>query len=200
MTYAVLISDFRKNVFSRYVAFMLQYGNMKLGTSSFRHVRNIALHMACDRLNGQKSASRVAMVLALAMTGRVLPVARAESYFMPPAVPARTPVRMPASTSLPSPATPQPASRETDYYVTAPHLSLKPQASDALRHVGPFNIEQSDTSPIPMETGRTITAAYPVRSVPGLDFTINMFAGHRDTNTGSNVGMAALTAGVRIKW
>ncbi|GBR00400.1 hypothetical protein GLI01_30600 [Gluconacetobacter liquefaciens] len=86
------------------------------------------------------------------------------------------------------------------YSVTAPTYSLAPPASGGTGHVGPFDIEQSNASPVPMETGRTVTAAYPVKGVPGMDLTINMFGGHRETNTGSAVGTAALTAGMRIKW
>lgn len=92
------------------------------------------------------------------------------------------------------------AGKPADYYITAPMVSLAPVSPDTFDRIGPFLLEKSDRSPIPMETGRTITAAYPVKAVPGLDLTINMFAGHRQTNTGSNVGSAALTAGMRYKW
>ncbi|WP_166313222.1 hypothetical protein [Acetobacter estunensis] len=128
-------------------------------------------------------------------------VASPAPYFIPPSSSgganlssstAHAGMALPSGTKLTSP--------EKDYYVTAPALSLKPQEKDGIRHIGPFNIEQSNSSPVPMETGRTITAAYPVKGVPGMDLTINMFAGHRETNTGSNVGTAALTAGMRIKW
>jgi hypothetical protein len=88
----------------------------------------------------------------------------------------------------------------SDYYVTAPAISLAPVYPDKFDHIGSFLLENRDSSPIAMETGRTVTAAYPIRAVPGLDLTINMFAGHRQTNTGSNVGTSALTAGIRYKW
>ena len=88
----------------------------------------------------------------------------------------------------------------SDYYVTAPAISLAPVYPDKFDHIGSFLLENSDSSPVSMEIGRTVTAAYPIRAVPGLDLTINMFAGHRQTNTGSNVGTSALTAGIRYKW
>ncbi|NHO31402.1 hypothetical protein [Acetobacter fallax] len=88
------------------------------------------------------------------------------------------------------------------YYVTAPRLDLgsKFGPRDDFSQVGPFSIEHSNASPSLMEHGTTVTAAYPVKGVQGMDLVVNMFAGHRDTNTGSNTGSAALTAGVRFKW
>lgn len=71
---------------------------------------------------------------------------------------------------------------------------------DNMGHVGPFAIEHSQSSPIPLEQGRTVTAAYPVKGVQGMDLVVNAFGGHRQTNTGSNAGSAAITAGVRFKW
>lgn len=86
------------------------------------------------------------------------------------------------------------------YDVTAPAGALKPTASVVGMPVGPFEVEKSNASPIPMETGRTVTFAYPVKGVPGMDLTVNMFGGHRQTNTGSAVGTGALTAGMRVRW
>ncbi|NHN84017.1 hypothetical protein GOB93_05085 [Acetobacter musti] len=87
------------------------------------------------------------------------------------------------------------------YYVTAPRLDLSAKFdSHDFSHVGPFAVEHSDASPSLLEHGRTVTLAYPVKGVKGMDLTINTFAGHRETNTGSNVGSTAVTAGVRFKW
>ncbi|WP_308720878.1 hypothetical protein [Komagataeibacter xylinus] len=72
--------------------------------------------------------------------------------------------------------------------------------SGRLNHVVPFAIEHSQISPIPFEQGTTVTAAYPVKGVRGMDLVVNAFGGHRQTNTGSNVSSAAVTAGVRFKW
>ncbi|MBB3882405.1 hypothetical protein [Acetobacter oeni] len=87
------------------------------------------------------------------------------------------------------------------YYVTALRPVLKPDfGAHDFSQAGPFTVEYSDTGPSLSEHGRTVTFAYPVKGVKGMDLTVNTFAGHRDTNTGSNVGSAALTAGVRFKW
>lgn len=50
------------------------------------------------------------------------------------------------------------------------------------------------------EQGTTVTLSYPIKAVSGLDLVVNTFGGHRQTSTGSHVGSAAVTAGVRLKW
>lgn len=162
---------------------------------------------------------RIGVVVAMASAGRPASGAPAASYFMPPTPTMTAPQPAAPQSVVPQPAVPQSAvpgafgaghagaaagggmgAGGSGYSVTAPTYSLAPPASGRTGHVGPFDIEQSNASPVPMETGRTVTAAYPVKGVPGMDLTINMFGGHRETNTGSAVGTAALTAGMRIKW
>ncbi|MFW7269076.1 hypothetical protein ACMAUO_14040 [Gluconacetobacter sp. Hr-1-5] len=154
---------------------------------------------------GQWPFFRIGVVVAMATVGRPASGAPAASYFMPPtptmAVPRTAePGGVGAGEAGMAAARGGVGSGQSGYAVTASTFSLAPPASGGTGHVGPFDIEQSNASPVPMETGRTVTAAYPVKGVPGMDLTINMFAGHRETNTGSNVGTGALTAGMRIKW
>ncbi|GEL50413.1 hypothetical protein ATR01nite_14880 [Acetobacter tropicalis] len=87
-----------------------------------------------------------------------------------------------------------------EYFITAPAFSLQPEPPAGLKRFGAVTFEQSNHSFMPLETGRTVTAAYPVKGVPGMDLTVSMFAGHRETNTGSDVGTAAVIAGMRFKW
>ncbi|GBQ76236.1 hypothetical protein CFR75_15005 [Komagataeibacter xylinus] len=67
-------------------------------------------------------------------------------------------------------------------------------------HIGPFAIEHSQSSPILFEQGTTLTVAYPLKGVRGMDPVVNAFGRHRQTNTGNNVGSVAVTADVRFKW
>lgn len=154
---------------------------------------------------GQWPFLRIGVVVAMAAVGRPAAGAPGASYFMPPA-PTMAAPRNAAPGAFGAGDAGVTAVRggmgrgQSGYSVTAPALSPVPPAPGGAGHVGPFDIEQSNASPVPMETGRTVTAAYPVKGVPGMDLTINMFAGHRQTNTGSNVGTGALTAGMRIRW
>ncbi|MBB2169053.1 hypothetical protein HLH36_11895 [Gluconacetobacter aggeris] len=156
-----------------------------------------------DGSEGQWPFFRMWMVVAMAAAGRPASGAPAASYFMPPAPTMAVP-RNGAPDGLRAGQGGVKAgiggAGGSGYDVTAPAFSPPPRAPGVPGHVGPFAIEQGNASPVPMETGRTVTAAYPVKGVPGMDLTINMFAGHRQTNTGSNVGTGALTAGMRIKW
>lgn len=90
----------------------------------------------------------------------------------------------------------------TAFYQKAPDPRLYDRfnAAGDWTHLGAFRVEQSATSPMVFEQGTTVTLAYPVNSVPGLDLVINTFGGHRQTSTGSRAGSAAVTAGVRLKW
>lgn len=81
-----------------------------------------------------------------------------------------------------------------------PHLYDRFDAVGDWTHLGVFNVEHSTTTPMMFEQGTTVTFAYPVKGVRGLDLVVNTFGGHRQTNTGSSVGSAAVTAGVRLKW
>ncbi|KXV13636.1 hypothetical protein AD933_14345 [Acetobacter malorum] len=54
--------------------------------------------------------------------------------------------------------------------------------------------------PMAFEQGTTVTLAYPVKGVRGLDLVVNTFGGHRLTSTGSHIASAAVTAGLRLKW
>ncbi|KXV04709.1 hypothetical protein AD930_16795 [Acetobacter malorum] len=66
--------------------------------------------------------------------------------------------------------------------------------------MGAFNVERSTTPPMAFEQGTTVTLAYPVKGVRGLDLVVNTFGGHRLTSTGSHIASAAVTAGLRLKW
>lgn len=90
----------------------------------------------------------------------------------------------------------------TSFYQKAPdpHLYDRFDAVGDWTHLGVFNVEHSTTAPMMFEQGTTVTFAYPVKGVQGLDLVVNTFGGHRQTNTGSSVGTAAVTAGVRLKW
>ncbi|ATJ90816.1 MULTISPECIES: hypothetical protein [Acetobacter] len=100
--------------------------------------------------------------------------------------------------SVPNSSQMKPVGKE--YFITAPAFSLQPEPPAGLNRFGAVTFEQSNRSFMPLETGRTVTAAYPVKGVPGMDLTVSMFAGHRETNTGSDVGTAAVIAGMRFKW
>lgn len=121
------------------------------------------------------------------------------AYFTPQNASSSSPHSVPLSS--PS-ATPNSRTLQESFYQSAPSprsFATSPDLKN-LDHVGPFAIEHSQSSPIPLEQGTTITAAYPVKGVQGMDLVVNAFGGHRQTNTGSNVGSAAVTAGVRFKW
>ncbi|GEB81938.1 hypothetical protein [Acetobacter orleanensis] len=81
-----------------------------------------------------------------------------------------------------------------------PHLYDRFEAVGDWTHLGVFTVEHSTAAPMLFEQGTTVTFAYPVKGVQGLDLVLNTFGGHRQTNTGSHVGSAAVTAGVRLKW
>ncbi|KPH85057.1 hypothetical protein GLUCOINTEAF2_0203604 [Komagataeibacter intermedius AF2] len=120
------------------------------------------------------------------------------AYFTPQNASSSSPHSLPLS----SPSiTPNSRTLQQSFYQSvAPRSFATAPGLKNLDHVGPFAIEHSQSSPIPLEQGTTITAAYPVKGVQGMDLVVNAFGGHRQTNTGSNVGSAAVTAGVRFKW
>ncbi|GBQ82008.1 hypothetical protein AA14337_2210 [Acetobacter malorum DSM 14337] len=88
------------------------------------------------------------------------------------------------------------------FYKTAPDPRLYDRfnVADDWTHLGAFNVERSTTPPMAFEQGTTVTLAYPVKGVRGLDLVVNTFGGHRLTSTGSHIASAAVTAGLRLKW
>ncbi|MBS1000466.1 hypothetical protein JK169_05455 [Acetobacter persici] len=81
-----------------------------------------------------------------------------------------------------------------------PHLYDRFRIADSWTHLGVFSVEHSTETPMSFEQGTTVTLSYPIKAVSGLDLVVNTFGGHRQTSTGSHVGSAAVTAGVRLKW
>lgn len=167
------------------------------------------MHQLC-RFMPPHSPVRWPLLLLLAVTTPVTclgaPVRKADNGFFQP--PKSTTIGASGSFSTKNSArlTQTPSSgysfKTSTYEASQAHANQYRALSGltALSRIGPMSLEQRNDSPIPDEQGTTVTAAYPVKRVPGMDMVVNVFGGHRETMTGSNAASGAITAGVRFKW